>query len=349
MAGNDTGRSNRVAIVGAGLIGRRHAVALESIHGIDLCAIVDPSDTAREFAAAIETPWYPSLEGLLAKDRPDGVVVAAPNQLHVSIGLTALAAGIPLFVEKPIADDVNEGEKLVQAAEKAGVPMLIGHHRRHNPLIAAAKNAIGNGRLGRIVAVHGMFWLYKPDDYFDSSWRRQKGAGPTYINLIHDIDLMRYLVGEITEVTALESNATRGFAVEDTASILLRFSCGALGTFSVTDTAVAPWSWELTSSENPAYPETGQACYYIGGTHGSLELPTNRIWYNADKRGWWEPIVTDAITSVHVDPLVAQMENFRDVILGRTDPVVPGIEGLETLKVIEAIKRSATTKKTISI
>jgi predicted dehydrogenase len=148
------------------------------------------------------------------------------------------------------------------------MPLLVGHHRRYNSMIQKAKTIIDSGRLGRIVAVHGAFWAMKPDDYFDVAWRREKGAGPILINLIHDVDLFRFLCGEIIAVQAMESNAVRGNPVEDTAAILLRFANGAIGSLTVSDSIVAPWSWELTTGENPAYPRQDQFCYLIGGTHG---------------------------------------------------------------------------------
>ena len=204
------------------------------------------------------------------------------------------------------------------------------------------------GEIGRIVAVHGSFWLYKPADYFDAAWRTQPGAGPILINLIHDIDLLRHLVGEIAAVQAMTANHTCGFAVEDSAAILLRFGNGALGTFTVSDTVVAPWSWELTAGENPAYDRTDQTCYTIGGTHGSLELPNGRIWRHEGERSWWSPIRSEPYTVGLEDPLVRQIHHFAQVIRGAEAPLVSGEEGLRTLQVIEAIQEAAATGRNVS-
>jgi predicted dehydrogenase len=174
-----------IAVAGAGLIGKRHVEAIAAAgEAVRLHAIVDPADTAAAYAADCGVPWYPSLSALLATDRPDGVILGTPNQVHVENGLECVAAGIPTLVEKPIAGDAASARRLVEAATRAGVPLAVGHHRRHNPLVAAAKAEIEGGALGRIVAVHGMFWLFKPDDYFDVAWRRQPGAGPLAVNLI---------------------------------------------------------------------------------------------------------------------------------------------------------------------
>lgn len=339
----------KLAVVGAGLIGRRHAEHIAAEPRATLCAVVDPTPAGREVAAALGAPWFASFAEMLAANRPDGVVIATPNQLHVRNGLEAVAAGIPAIVEKPLADDPAEGERLVEAAEKAGVPLLTGHHRRYNPMIRKAKEIVESGRLGQVLALHGTFWLMKPDDYFDALWRREKGAGPVLLNLIHDVDLFRYLCGEVVSVQAQMSNAVRGHAVEETAVILLRFASGVLGTVTVSDSIVAPWSWEMTTGENPAYPQQDQGCYQIGGTHGALTIPQLEIWSNPGQRSWWEPLLRERVHVAPEDPLRVQIRHFCDVIRDGATPIASGREGLNTLKVIAAVQRAAETGASVAL
>jgi predicted dehydrogenase len=329
--------------MGAGLIGKRHVQHVLSEPQALLCAIVDPSPIGKELAAEVGVPWYPSFGDMIASDRPDGVIVATPNQAHVQNGMEAVEAGIPALIEKPIADDITSGEALLSAAEAKGVPILTGHHRRHNPMIQKAKAILDAGTLGAVLVVNVMFWVFKPDDYFDVGWRREKGAGPVFLNLIHDVDTMRYLFGEIAAVQARESNAMRGNAVEETCVILFEFENGILATASVSDSVVAPWSWEMTTGENPAYPRTEEPCYVIGGTHGSLTVPGLDIWTNMGERSWLSPIKKARIAVDHDDPLTLQIRQFCKVIRREEEPLVSGREGLKTLKVIDAVKRSAAT------
>jgi predicted dehydrogenase len=268
----------------------------------------------------------------------DAVILATPNALHVDGGLACIARGLPVLIEKPLAVDVAGARRLVEAAASAGVHLLVGHHRRHNPIIATAKEIIESGAIGRVVSVQGMFWLRKPDDYFEVAWRREPGAGPVLLNLIHDIDLLRYLVGEIRSVQAVASNSVRGNAVEDAAAMVFEFESGAIGAFNVSDAIPSPWSWELTAGENPAYPRTDQACYLIGGTGGSLEIPRLRVWTHEGGGGWYDPIVTTEHPAVPADPLVRQVEHFAAVIRGECEPLVSGEEGLRTLTVIERVR-----------
>lgn len=338
----------RLAVAGAGLIGRRHieAIAQEA----RLSAIVDPAAQARLLAEELNVAWFPDLAACLAADRPDGTVIATPNRLHVDQGIAAIAAGVPVLVEKPIADRVEDGERLVAAGKAAGVPILVGHHRRYNPLIEAAHATIASGALGTLVAVQAMCWLLKPDSYFDIAWHREPGAGPILINLIHDIDLLRHLCGEVVCVQAVQSSAVRGHPVEETAAILIRFANGAIGTVTVSDTVAAPWSWELTAGENAAYPRTGESCYRIGGTAGALSVPDLTLWRYGAAPGWHQPIDRRSLHPGAVaDPLVLQIRHFCNVVAGRALPRVSGCDGLATLKVITAIKRAAQTGGTVAL
>jgi predicted dehydrogenase len=154
----------------------------------------------------------------------------------------------------------------------------------------------------------------KPDDYFDVQWRRQIGAGPVLLNLIHDVDLLRYLCGEVEAVQAFQSNAVRNYPVDETTVVILKFVNGALGTMNVTDTVVGPWNWEQTTGENPDYQHTDQTCYHIGGTHGSLSVPRLELWANEAKRRWWEPFRVERHIAPDKDPLRLQIQQFCKVI-----------------------------------
>jgi len=145
----------RIAVAGAGLIGREHIRVI--INNADCClsAIVDPSAAAETLAADYQIPHYPNLAALLSKQKVDAVVLATPNALHHEQALHCIQAGVPILLEKPIASTVAEAEAIVKAAENTGVPVLIGHHRAHSPIMALAKQVITQGQLGDLVAVQG--------------------------------------------------------------------------------------------------------------------------------------------------------------------------------------------------
>ena len=331
-----------IAVAGAGLIGRRHAEIIRTAaRDVRLAAIVDPADEARDYADSINTRWYASLAEMFSASKPDGVILATPNQVHVENGLECVAAGCPMLVEKPIAVSSEKAQYLVDAARATDIPILVGHHRRHNPIIQKARSIIDEGYLGDITALHVTSWFLKPDDYYSPEWRRRDGSGPLMINAIHDVDLLRHLCGDIVRVHAISSNSRRGFDVEDTIAAFLMFQSGALGAFSLSDTVASPWSWETTSGENTEFTTTSENCYLIGGTKGSLSIPNLRVWRHEDGGHWKKPIHATPFPVQNVDPLVAQIMHFVDVIRGHETPLVSGEEGIRSLKVVEALRESA--------
>jgi predicted dehydrogenase len=248
----------RIAVVGSGLIGKCHMTVLRQHPDTQLCAVIDPAPEADIIARQEGVPHYLNLPAFLAQitphDRPDAIILATPNALHVSGALACLDAGIAVLIEKPVADTLADADALIAAQRRTNVPVLVGHHRRHSSIIRNTKAVIESGTLGKIVTFTGTALFYKPDTYFDSApWRSVAGGGPVLINLIHEIDSLRYLLGEVVQVQAMTSNAIRHFAVEDTAAIVLRFASGTLATFTLSDTTATPRSWEQTAGENPAY------------------------------------------------------------------------------------------------
>ncbi|HET9976241.1 MAG TPA: Gfo/Idh/MocA family oxidoreductase [Burkholderiaceae bacterium] len=343
----------RIAVVGAGLIGQAHIGAARRSATVALGAIVDPSPAAQATADAAGVPLYASLAELFARDKPDGVVLATPNPLHVPQALECIAAGVPILLEKPIAPTVAEAETLVRAVDASGARVLIGHHRAHSPIMAKARQVVASGVLGRLVAVTGTAMFMKPDAYFaDGPWRKAPGGGPILLNMIHEVHNLRLLAGEVVAVQAFTSHAVRGFAVEDTVAIGLRFANGVLGSFLLSDTAASAKSWEQTSQENPAYPSyDDEDCYTVAGTHGSLSIPTMRIktYPPAQDGSWWKPFEVGVVGVVRDDPIQLQMEHFGAVVRGEAAPLVSAHDGLANLRVTEAIVAAAKSGTTVEI
>ena len=341
----------RIGVIGAGLIGRKHIEVLRSGNkAYTLAGVADPSPEAQAEANELGYQCYPSIEEMLEKAKPEGAIVAVPNQMHVEAGLRCVERGVAIVVEKPVADTVSEALRLIEAAEAAGVATLTGHHRRHNPIMRRAAELIHEGTLGKVVAATSIWLAHKPVGYHDIAWRQQPGGGPVLINAIHEIDCLRMLCGDVETVQAADSNAVRGFEVEDTAAAILRFKSGALGTLLVSDTVSSPWSWETTSGENPRYPKTGQDSILIGGTRGSLSVPSLDLsWHDVGQESWWNPLVQKREPVIPADPYYEQMRNFADVIRGSEQPVLSGRDGMMTLATTLAITESAKTGQAIRI
>ena len=345
---NQDNRSKpRIAILGAGLIGQKHAKLVHDI--ATLAAIIDPADHSKTLAEEFGVPHFVSLEELFSVQSVDGVIIGTPNQMHLPHAVQCLKSSIPILIEKPLADNVESGKIIADTGEQSGTPILVGHHRRYNPIVRQAKRIIESGELGRLVSVHTTCWLYKPDHYFDVDWRRKPGAGPIFINLIHDVDLLIHLCGRVVSVQAMESNAVRDNEVEDTATILLRFENGVLGSLVVSDAIAAPWSWELCAGENPAYPHMQATSTMLGGTSGSLSIPDLGVWVHEPNPSWWNPMHRNQIKIDHEDPLTLQIKHFSNIINQAEEPLVTARDGLAALKVIDAIKQAAKTETCIKL
>ncbi|PLP95324.1 gfo/Idh/MocA family oxidoreductase [Pseudomonas sp. FFUP_PS_473] len=335
----------RIALIGAGVMGRQHYQHLRTLDQAQLCAVADPNESAAEFAAECAVAYYADYRQMLALARPEAVIVANPNALHVSTALDCLAAGVPVLLEKPVGVQLGEVRELVAASKATGVPVLVGHHRRHNPLIARAHEVISRGVLGRLTTVTALWQLRKPDSYFDIPWRREAGAGMLLTNLIHDLDLLRYLCGEVRQVQAITSNAVRGFGNEDCAAVLLQFDNGALGSLTGSDAVAAPWSWELDSGENPVYSrQADQPCYLLAGTAGALSIPQLKRWHYAEAgEGWHQPLLQVQEPFTADEALRLQLLHFIQVARGQVQPLVSAADAGRTLALIEAIREAART------
>lgn len=338
-------RELRIGVVGAGIIGLKHIETILRTPGFRLAGIVDPGPRAGEVAARFGVPLFADLGAMLAARAVDGAVVATPNELHAEAAIALLEAGLPALVEKPVVGTAGEADALLAAIRRTGVPVLVGHHRRHHPIVRAAKAAIDGGLIGRLVAASVICSLYKDEDYFDVLWRRRPGTGgPLMINLIHEVDLMRHLFGDVSSVAALSSNAVRGLEVEDCAGAVLRFAAGGMATMMISDVAVGPWAWDITAGENPArFPAHAAQSHFFAGSEGGLSLPDLAHWSHRGTRSWYHALDRRTLPHGSDDCYEAQLLHFGSMIAGEAEPLVSADEGVRSLATIEAIRKAAQT------
>lgn len=338
-----------IAVVGAGAIGRAHAELVARGDIARLVGIADPAPAARVFAEGLGVPWFADHRAMLDAVRPEMAIVATPNQLHLPVALDAIDRGIATLVEKPVATTVAEGEALAEAAAKADVPVLVGHHRRHNPIIREARRLIGAGAIGRPTTAAVLYTFFKPESYFELAWRREAGGGPVLINLIHEIDLVRFLLGEIASVQAVTSSDRRGFAVEDSAAVVLRLVGGVLVTLTLSDTTVAPWSWDLAAGESANYPSQPQPVHthFLAGTDGSLTLPTLDLWTYRGEKSWFAPLTRETIAIERGDPYQEQLRHLIRVGRREEAPLVSAADATRTLTATLAVHEAAATGRTV--
>lgn len=340
----------KIAIIGAGVMGKKHAQTIQEHPQTQLAAICDPFSDA--LAQEYHVANFKDLDDLLAQIQPDGVIIANPNRFHVTTAIQCMRAGIPCLLEKPLALNTEEALYFIEQQQQYQIPILVGHHRRHNKIIQQAYDIIQRGTLGKINTFNALWTVYKPDTYFDIEWHRKTGAGVLAINLVHDLDLMRYLNGEIESVQAMTSYQNRQLDVEDTISILVRFKNGALGSLMASDAAVSPWGWDQNSEENKTSFATSpdQNCYFISGTEGALSIPNLEYWnYPAETAKSW----ATQLIKARVEPnkqenvYISQLSHFLEVIDGKVEPLSSPKDAIKNIQLLECIEIAANEQRTV--
>jgi len=339
-----------IGVIGAGLIGRKHLRKISEQPDYDLVGIADVNVDAVA-AEYPKTRVFADYRKLLDEARPQAVIIASPNQLHAETSIECARRGIHILIEKPVTDTLRTAAALMAEVRKGGIKSLVGHHRRHHLQVRTLKALLGEGRIGDVVGVSAIWATHKPADYFEiAPWRTEPGGGPILLNLIHEIDFLRFTVGEIVAVEAAASNRQRGFAVEDTAAALIEFESGALGTFFISDNAVSPWTTEQGVGESPEFPFSGQSNYRFMGRRGAIEFPELVQWTQAGgAQDWNQPIQAERIHAPTIDPYAAQLDHFRDVIRGTVPSLQPVEDGARTLVATLAIAEAAAEGRRIDL
>ena len=228
----------RIAIIGCGRIAQRHAAHIKS--RAVLVAVCDiEKEKADQLAGEYNAIAYYNIDDLLSAEKDlDVVSVCTPNGLHAEHSIKALKAGFHVLCEKPMALKVEDCEKMIEAAETAGKRLFIIKQNRYNPPVVAVKKALEEGRLGKIYSIQlNCFWN-RDLAYYANSWKGTKtlDGGTLFTQFSHFIDLLYWMLGDITEVRSMMKNFAHGNAIEfeDTGVVLLKFTNGALGAINYT-------------------------------------------------------------------------------------------------------------------
>jgi predicted dehydrogenase len=246
--------------------------------------------------------------------------------------------GMHVLVEKPVAASLQEADKMIHASEKAGLSVLVGHHRRYHPLVSETINILNSGRIGRPVAASLMWLMRKQDEYFDVDWRKGIDGGPVKQNLIHDVDTLRAFFGEIISVVGSGTNIVRNAKRHENGGVVLGFETGMVATITFSDATPTPWGFEAGTGESPYIPKTNQSSMFIACTNGGLEFPTLKLWSGASN--WNEKPIMEYQNISEAVPLIRQLEHFSDVIRGKATPIVDARSARETLAVILQIEQA---------
>lgn len=337
-----------VGVVGLGMIAEFHGLAVGAMAGAHIagCCSARPG-AAEDFAGRHGGAAYDSLDGLLADDGVDLIAICTPSGAHLEPALAAFAAGKHVLCEKPLEVTTARVDQMIRAAEEAGVLLGGVFPRRFNPSTELLRQAVADGRFGRISSADAYVKWWRPQAYYDSAgWRGTvalDGGGALMNQSIHTIDLLLHVMGDVASVRAeTRLVAHAGIEVEDVAVAMLEFKSGGLGVIQGT---TAAWSKE-------GHPAEVQ----IVGDGGSAFLADDkfRVWEFADETPADEKVRTtygaqaDQAGAGAADPAAIDFgwhqRNYEDVVAALNDgrkPLIDGAEARRAVALIEAIYASA--------
>lgn len=333
-----------IAVIGAGVIGSKHASVIADSKNAKLTSIVDPTIAGKKLAEVHCCMHYPDISTLLKSGhKPAAAIICTPNETHAPIAQELAAAGVHFLIEKPICTSTTEGTALLKYCRERGIQVCTGHHRRLHAQVAAARNFLQSGSAGQLVGICGVWATLKPSAYFqgEGSWRTESTGGVVLINLIHEVDLLNFLVSPITRVFAERAPAKRGHVAEEGVALTLTFQSGAIGTFIALDNTPSPFTMEGGTGENPNFPFTGQNCYRFFCQKGTLSVPDNLVWTPEDlENGWRSKLVERKLEYEGNNVYEKQLDNFVGVVRGLEEPSCSGEAGLMAVSICQAILRS---------
>lgn len=238
MTGDKMLKTLKFSIIGCGRIGRRHAEIIQRFGSLAAICDID-TDSARFIAEKYGCPSYEDFHEMIGRHpETDVVVVCTPNGLHAEHTIASLQAGFHVLCEKPMAIETDMCVKMIAAAAKAGKQLLIVKQNRFNPPVVAVKNAIDEGRLGRVYSMQlNCFWN-RDADYYLNSWKGTKylDGGTLFTQFSHFIDLLYWMFGNVKEAHAVLRNFHHQGIIEfeDTGAVTLEFENGVVGTLNYT-------------------------------------------------------------------------------------------------------------------
>ena len=325
----------RVMVVGVGALGRHHARIVSGLPGVELVAVAEPrEEIGRPIAEQFNTRWVASGRDMI--DEIDAASIVVPTTLHGDIAGEFLEHGIPVLVEKPLADSVAEGQRLVNLAKANNAVLQVGHVERFNPAMIAARKVCGSPKYIRAERV-------SPFPF------RSTDIGVVHDLLIHDIDLVLDLVGSpVKDVQAFGINVVSNH--EDIVNARLFFENGAIA--DLTASRVNPdarrgmqvWSAlgcvnvDLQAREVTSYSPSETLRYGRSPLELAREPGADIEKLKADIFGRF--IEVDQAVVAEGDALTAELEEFVDCVRHGKQPACSGGEALEALKVADMVLQS---------
>ncbi len=327
----------------------------------DFVAACDASpDRARAFAERYGARPFSNLHDMFTQARPEVLLIGTPHPLHAAATIAAAKAGVNVLIEKPMAASLADCDAMLRAASDHGVTLGVISQRRWFESVLRVKQAIDAGKIGRPALGLVTMLSWRDEAYYRSDpWRGRwdtEGGGVLVNQAPHHLDLLRWMMGEIEEISGAWANLNHPFVeVEDTAVATLRFKGGGLGSIVVSLSQKPGLYTKIhihgTSGASVGV-ETDRGATFIAGMTGIAEPPWNDLWTvpgEEDALARFE--AEDRARFATIDPTVAyhahQIEDFLIAVRENRPPMVTGLDGREVVAIFTAIYRSQAERRPI--
>jgi predicted dehydrogenase len=329
----------KAAVIGVGAMGRNHARVYAELDGVQLVGVADSNkDLANDAADKYRVKSYASYQDLLAAEKPEVVSVAVPTAMHEEVGTAVLQAGAHALIEKPIASTVDEGKRLMALAEKVDRKLMIGHIVRFNPAMRALREKLKAGELGRIFQI-----VCRRVGPFPA---RIRDVGVVVDLAPHDIDVMRYLTGEEPQTVYAQTARRVHTEHEDLVFGMLSFPSGMTGALEINWLTPTKVRETLVLGERGMFrvDDLTQDLYFFANADINSELWSALGTIKGVSEG---EMVRYPLR--RYEPLRAELEAFVDAVVHGKPVPVSGADGLEALRLAQALIESGQKKQVVRV
>ena len=334
-------------IIGAGMIAKFHATAMQDLENAELIAIFDTIfESAKRLAEEFHCRAYGSIGEFLADPAVEAVTIATPSGMHGSVAIQAANAGKHILCEKPLEITLEKVDKVIEACDKNNVLLSPVFQNRFTKPVQLVHQAVRSGRFGRMVLASAqMRWYRDPAYYASSTWRGTwdlDGGGALMNQAIHTIDLLLYINGAPQEVFAFSGTLTHSIEVEDNLCAAVKYRNGSFGTIEVSTSCAPgfPKRLEFSGSDGTvAFEEDTITRWEFTKSLPQDEEILKSISGKIDAKGGSAPM--NISTMGHR----SQIYDLADAIIKGRTPFLDGREGRRAIELICGIYESARTGK----
>ncbi len=312
----------KFALIGTGGIAQTYA---QAFHASDCCKLVAVADTNKDSAKAFAEPLaaknYSDYKTLAENETIDAVIISTPPNTHAEIAVYFMNAGKHVLCEKPFCLSIAEAKEMIDCAETTGVKFTMASKFRYVADVVKAKAMLASGVLGDVIQFENAFTARVDMARRWNSQREISGGGVLMDNGTHSVDIIRYFLGAITEVLAVEAGGTQNLSVDENVKLLAKTAGNVTA------------SVDLTWGINKELP------YFINiyGTNGTLYIGWRESKYKLDSNPDWT-VFGKGYDKVQA--FKAKIENFRNAILGKEELLIKPSDALASVEVIEAAYKS---------